>query len=178
MSGYPVVKDSLQQAHSLIQSNGYSNALYTRATALSLSVLSKLEPLQKRLPLETVDGYANAGLDYVEKRFPQVKSETGELLKTARKPADDAAGLAKAYADGITSVSRSSLSLIVVLALCAALGIRELGRDRGERAWWRGRCETVTRRPTGPSRRSFWLGRGILIACVASNLSLHLALSV
>lgn len=103
VSTYPVVKDTLAQAHTLVQSNAYSNALYERATALAASILHALEPLQNRLPLERVDDYANSTLDYVEKRFPQVKSDTKDLYAQARKPADDAAGLAKAYADGFQS---------------------------------------------------------------------------
>lgn len=115
LSTYPVVKDTLSQAQTLIHSNSYSTALYDRTSALAFQILARLEPLQKRLTpqLEQVDNYANSTLDYVEKRFPQVKAETGELLKTARKPADDAAGLAKSYADGITSVSTRSWHLIV-----------------------------------------------------------------
>ncbi|SGY45358.1 BQ5605_C001g00276 [Microbotryum silenes-dioicae] len=103
VSGYPVVKDSLAQAHALVTSNTYSDALYQRASGLSQQILEQLKPLQDRLPLQTVDSYANATLDFVEQRFPLVKSETGELFKTARRPADDAAGLAKSYADGIQS---------------------------------------------------------------------------
>ncbi|KAM0787417.1 hypothetical protein ACM66B_003500 [Microbotryomycetes sp. NB124-2] len=100
---YPVVKDALTQANSIIHSNTYSGALFDRATQLSVQILNALEPLQKRLPVETLDNYANSTLDFVERKFPQVKSETGDLIKQARKPADDAAGLAKAYADGIQS---------------------------------------------------------------------------
>ncbi|SCV74289.1 BQ2448_6721 [Microbotryum intermedium] len=103
VSEYPVVKDSLAQAHALVTSNTYSDALYQRASGLSQQILEQLKPLQSHLPLQTVDSYANATLDFVEQRFPLVKSETGELLKTARRPADDAAGLAKSYADGIQS---------------------------------------------------------------------------
>jgi hypothetical protein len=102
-----VVQDTLTQAHHLLQSYASAQALYDRATSLSQQILAKLEPLQlqKRLPLQTVDDYANSTLDYVEKRFPQVKADTNDLIKSARKPADDAAGIAKSYADGITSVS-------------------------------------------------------------------------
>ncbi|KAK4049015.1 hypothetical protein OIV83_004376 [Microbotryomycetes sp. JL201] len=100
---YPVVKDTIAQANSIIHSNTYSGALFDRATQLSAQILNALEPLQKRLPVETFDSYANSTLDFVERNFPQVKSETGDLIKQARKPADDAAGLAKAYADGIQS---------------------------------------------------------------------------
>lgn len=69
--------------------------------------MQRIEPYQNRLPLERVDNLANSTLDYVEKRFPVVKSETKDIYSSARKPADDAAGLAKAYADGFQSVSRS-----------------------------------------------------------------------
>ncbi|KAK4056007.1 hypothetical protein OIO90_003002 [Microbotryomycetes sp. JL221] len=101
---YPVVKDTLTQANSIIHSNTYSGALFDRATQLSAQILNALEPLQKRfVPVDTIDSYANSTLDFVERKFPQVKSETGDLIKQARKPADDAAGLAKSYAGGIQS---------------------------------------------------------------------------
>lgn len=121
ISGYPVVQDTLTQAHNLLQSHSTAQALYDRATSLSQQILARLEPLQKRLPLQTVDDYANSTLDFVEKRFPQVKSETNDLLKSARKPADDAAGIAKSYADGITSVS-ARIHCIVGRAKWASLG--------------------------------------------------------
>ncbi|GAA5912821.1 uncharacterized protein JCM6883_004842 [Sporobolomyces salmoneus] len=88
--GYPVVKDTLDTAHSYVASNSYSNALYERAANIAASVLQRLEPLQKRLPLETVDSYANGALDYVEKTFPSVKSETSELVAKPREAADHA----------------------------------------------------------------------------------------
>lgn len=111
MATYPLVHDTLVQAHSIVASNAYSNAIYERATALAASILQRLEPLQNRLPIERVDQYANSTLDYVEKRFPLVKSETKDLYNSARKPADDAAGLAKTYADGFQSVSVLSCSV-------------------------------------------------------------------
>lgn len=105
MQGYPIVKDTLATAHKYVEANSYSQALYDRATALALSILHTLEPYQNRLPLERVDNYANQTLDYVESKFPQVKSDTADLYSQARKPADDAVGLAKSYADGFQSVS-------------------------------------------------------------------------
>jgi len=104
LHGYPVVKDTLDHAYSLVQSNPYSSAAYTRVEALSQSLLARLEPLQKRLPLETVDGYAQAGLDYVEKKFPGVKAQTNVIVDKAwNKPTSEAYGVAKTYADGIQS---------------------------------------------------------------------------
>ncbi|KAI5476684.1 hypothetical protein MNV49_007397 [Pseudohyphozyma bogoriensis] len=100
---YPIVKSSLSQAYSIVQSNSYSQYAYAHIEALSSSILARLEPLQHRLPIETVDGYANAGLDFVEKRFPAVNDQTDVLLKKVRKPSDDAVKLARSYADGITS---------------------------------------------------------------------------
>lgn len=132
---YPVVKDTLAQAYSLVQSNTYSTAIYDRATTLALSILSRLEPLQNRLPLETVDGYANQTLDYVEKRFPQVKSDTADLYKQARQPADQAAGIAKAYADGIHSVS-TVCSLVHSLPPACSFGASlRVGENDGSWRW-------------------------------------------
>ncbi|GAA5943124.1 uncharacterized protein JCM15063_005209 [Sporobolomyces koalae] len=85
---YPVVKDTLDTAHSYVASNSYTNALYDRASTLAAAILHRLEPLQKRLPLEAVDGYANGALDFVEKKFPQVKLETNELVGKPREAAD------------------------------------------------------------------------------------------
>lgn len=86
MTGYPLVKDTLSTAHAYVEERPYLSSLYQRAEALSLALLHRLEPLQRRLPLEQVDSYANAGLDYLEKKVPQVKLETGELIGQARKP--------------------------------------------------------------------------------------------
>ncbi|GAA5876551.1 hypothetical protein JCM1840_000805 [Sporobolomyces johnsonii] len=99
-SQYPLVKDTLTTAHAYVQAHPYANAVYERAAALSMSILSRLEPLQKRLPLETVDGYANGALDFVEKRFPQVKMETGDLYSKVRQPADQAVEYAQTYRKG------------------------------------------------------------------------------
>lgn len=103
VSDYPVIKKSLSTAYGYINSNSYSSSLYHQLEALARAILAQLEPLQKRLPIKTVDGYANACLDEVEKRFPQVKDDTDVLVKKVRKPADDAVGIAKTYADGIQS---------------------------------------------------------------------------
>lgn len=103
--GYPVIKDTLDQAYSIVHSNAYAGSAYDKAEQLATSILSKLQPLQNRLPLATVDSYANAGLDYVEKKFPAVKEETNSLVGKVKKPADDAVGIAKAYADGVQHVS-------------------------------------------------------------------------
>ncbi|KPV75160.1 uncharacterized protein RHOBADRAFT_64920 [Rhodotorula graminis WP1] len=98
VTGYPLVKDTLSTAHAYVEERPYLSSLYARAEQLSLAILHRLEPLQKRLiPLDQVDSYANAGLDYLEKRVPQVKLETNELLGQARKPADAAYGLAQDY---------------------------------------------------------------------------------
>ncbi|GAA5843238.1 hypothetical protein JCM3766R1_006633 [Sporobolomyces carnicolor] len=88
--GYPVVKDTLDTAHAYVAANSYSNALYERASTIAAAILQRLEPLQRRLPLETVDGYANGALDYVEKKFPAVKAETNELVAKPRAAADHA----------------------------------------------------------------------------------------
>ncbi|GAA6064407.1 hypothetical protein JCM10212_001231 [Sporobolomyces blumeae] len=98
---YPVVKDTLSTAHGFVQANPYTSALYDRAFSLSAAIVARLEPLQKRLPLERVDGYANKGLDYVEKRFPQVKMETGEWVEKARESGDHAYETALSYRKGI-----------------------------------------------------------------------------
>ncbi|GAA5849953.1 hypothetical protein JCM5353_001671 [Sporobolomyces roseus] len=100
---YPVVKDTLDTAHSYVASNSYASSLYDRVAALSASILHRLEFLQSRLPLDRVDGYANGALDFVEKKFPQVKLETNELVGKARQPADYAVETAQNYKKGIES---------------------------------------------------------------------------
>jgi hypothetical protein len=97
VTGYPLVKDTLSTAHAYVEDHPYLSSLYSRAESLSLAILHRLEPIQKRLPLEQVDSYANAGLDFLEKAVPQVKLETNELFGQARKPADAAYGLAQDY---------------------------------------------------------------------------------
>lgn len=100
---YPVVKDTLDTAHSYVAANAYTNALYERAYKLSVGILSALEPIQKRLPLERVDGYANAGLDFVEKTFPQINLETNELVGKAKSSGDHAFETAQSYRKGLES---------------------------------------------------------------------------
>ncbi|KWU43015.1 hypothetical protein RHOSPDRAFT_35401 [Rhodotorula sp. JG-1b] len=101
ITDYPLVKDTLSTAHGYVERRPFLNNLYERTLALSLSILHRLEPLQKRLPLELADGYANSALDVVEKYVPQVKMETGELLGMAKQPADAAYGRAADFKSGI-----------------------------------------------------------------------------
>ncbi|POY70109.1 hypothetical protein BMF94_6883 [Rhodotorula taiwanensis] len=111
VTDYPLVKDTLSTAHDFVERRPYLNSLYSRTLSLSLAILHRLEPLQKRLPLETADGYANSALDVVEKYVPQVKMQTGELLGLARQPADKAYGRANDLKEGLQQhVPRPSLS--------------------------------------------------------------------
>ncbi|GAA5968953.1 hypothetical protein JCM11641_000789 [Rhodosporidiobolus odoratus] len=100
---YPVVHDTLLYADSYLTSHSLTSPLYQRVYALTQSILSRLEPLQKRFqgPLASADGYANATLDFIEKRVPQVKLETKELVGRARGPADQAYERAVGVKDGI-----------------------------------------------------------------------------
>ena len=100
-----MIKDTIDQAYSIVHSYSYAGSAYDKAEQLASTILNKLQPIQDRLPLATVDSYANAGLDYVEKKFPAVKEETGSLVGKVKKPADDAVGIARAYADGVQNVS-------------------------------------------------------------------------
>jgi len=100
-----VIKDTIDQAYSIVHSYSYTGSAYDKAEQLATSILTKLQPLQNRLPLAKVDSYANAGLDYVEKKFPAVKEETNALVGKVKKPADDAVGIAKIYAEGVQNVS-------------------------------------------------------------------------
>lgn len=99
------MKDTIDQAYSIVHANAYSGSAYDKAEQLANAILSRLQPLQNRLPLATVDSYANAGLDFVEKKFPAVKEDTGSLVGKVKKPADDAVGIAKTYAEGVQNVS-------------------------------------------------------------------------
>ncbi|GAA5881252.1 hypothetical protein JCM3774_002864 [Rhodotorula dairenensis] len=101
VTDYPLVKDTLSTAHGFVESRPYLNNLYERSVNLSLAILHRLEPLQKRLPLELADGYANSALDVVEKYVPQVKLQTGEILGLARQPADAAYGRANEFKSGL-----------------------------------------------------------------------------
>ena len=107
------MKDTLDTAHSYVVNNAYASSLYDRVAALSASILHRLEFLQSRLPLERVDGYANGALDFVEKKFPQVKLETNQLVGKARQPADYAVETAQSYKKGIESVSSTTHSISV-----------------------------------------------------------------
>jgi DNA repair ATPase RecN len=100
---YPLVKDTLSYTHSVLESYPLTSNLYHRVASLTQFILSRLEPLQKRFeqPLATADGYANATLDYIEKKVPQVKMETGELIGRAKQPADQAYQVAQEYKNGI-----------------------------------------------------------------------------
>lgn len=60
------------------------------------------------LPVDAVDDYAGKGLDYLEKRVPALKTETGEgLVQRVRGPADESVKIAREYAGGFTSVRPS-----------------------------------------------------------------------
>ncbi|GAA5834730.1 hypothetical protein JCM11251_003646 [Rhodosporidiobolus azoricus] len=100
---YPVIKDTLNYTHSVLESYPLTANLYHRVADLSQKILAQLEPLQKRFekPLVTVDGYANATLDFIEKNVPQVKMETGELIGKAKQPADQAYQVAQEYKNGL-----------------------------------------------------------------------------
>ncbi|KAL8276742.1 hypothetical protein RQP46_010851 [Phenoliferia psychrophenolica] len=101
VSDYPLVKSSLSTAYSLIASHQLSLKLYTTLESTSTKILSAVVP---HLPVETVDTYAAKGLDYLEKRVPAVKTETGEgLVQRVRGPADEGVKVAREYASGFTS---------------------------------------------------------------------------
>lgn len=102
LSTYPAVASSLETINSLIASNAVTASLLARSTALSQAVLAHLAPV---LPLAQVDGLANQGLDILEKQFPIVKTPTETLVQKVRGPAEDAVGVARAYAGGVQSVS-------------------------------------------------------------------------
>ncbi|GAA5901717.1 hypothetical protein JCM6882_006049 [Rhodosporidiobolus microsporus] len=101
--GYPVVKDTLNYTHTYLESHSLTAGLYARVARLTASILKQLEPLQKRFehPLGVADGYANATLDFIEKKVPQVKMETGELIGRAKQPADQAYQVAQEYKNGL-----------------------------------------------------------------------------
>ncbi|GAA5990940.1 hypothetical protein JCM10908_000089 [Rhodotorula pacifica] len=101
VTDYPLVKDTLTTAHGFVEQRPYLNNLFERTLSLSLSILHRLEPLQKRLPLQLADGYANSALDVVEKYVPQVKLPTGEILGLAKQPADKAYGRANELKSGL-----------------------------------------------------------------------------
>jgi len=101
----PLVNDSLQTAYGLVQKYSLSQLAYDKATSVACALLDASAPITKRLdgPLHSIDGYANKGLDYVEQRWPAVKSDTkvDDLVQKVAKPAEDAVGIAKSYADGL-----------------------------------------------------------------------------
>ncbi|KAK4700862.1 hypothetical protein P7C70_g5380, partial [Phenoliferia sp. Uapishka_3] len=101
VTDYPIVKSSLSTAYSVIASNNISLKLYETLESTSHKILDVVVP---HLPVAQVDGYASKGLDYVEARFPAVKTETGEgLINRVRQPADQAGKVAREYANGVTS---------------------------------------------------------------------------
>lgn len=103
MSSYPLVSSSLSLAHSFIASHALALSVYNQLEATSTKLLSAVVP---HLPVDAVDGYAVKGLDYLEKRVPAVKTETGEgLVQRVRGPADEGVRVAREYAGGFTSVS-------------------------------------------------------------------------
>ncbi|BGP55151.1 hypothetical protein JCM8202_002790 [Rhodotorula sphaerocarpa] len=101
VTGYPVIQDTLTTAHGFVERRPFLNSLYERTLALSFAILDRLEPIQKRLPLELADGYANSALDVLEKHVPQVKLPTGEIIGLARQPADAAYGRANDIKSGL-----------------------------------------------------------------------------
>ncbi|KDQ58322.1 hypothetical protein JAAARDRAFT_128809 [Jaapia argillacea MUCL 33604] len=90
----PLINDSLTTLDSYLAQNAYTQRPYATAQGLTQTAYHRLgEPLQVRLApiLVKADGYANAGLDVVEKRYPypfQVKTE--EIVKHVRETSDHA----------------------------------------------------------------------------------------
>jgi ElaB/YqjD/DUF883 family membrane-anchored ribosome-binding protein len=98
VTAIPVVSDTINQIHAVVNSTNVTTKAYAIAEGLVKSGYSLAEPVlgYGGPVLKSADGLANKGLDFAEARFPypfQTKTET--MVADARKPADQAFGLAK-----------------------------------------------------------------------------------
>jgi hypothetical protein len=84
VAAIPLVSSSLGTIHSTLSSNAYTKSPYSAATGLAHSAWGYTEPIQVRLaPLTTrADGFANAGLDVVESRYPYPFKAKPEEIST------------------------------------------------------------------------------------------------
>ncbi|KAL7416224.1 hypothetical protein BDY24DRAFT_378866 [Mrakia frigida] len=102
VANIPVVNDSLNQLHAIANSTTITTKAYNLAEGIVKSGYSLAEPVlgYGRPVIEGVDGYANKGLDFAEKTFPYpFQTKTEQIVADARKPADQAYGVAKGVYD-------------------------------------------------------------------------------
>ncbi|TFL01670.1 hypothetical protein BDV98DRAFT_548322 [Pterulicium gracile] len=66
----PLVSSSISAINDTLNSNPYTRSPYAAAVGISSSAYNLTKPIQQRLPLQTLDGYANKVMDAVESRYP------------------------------------------------------------------------------------------------------------
>lgn len=97
VASIPLVSSSLDTIHSTLSKNSYLASPYSTAQALAQTAWGYSVPIQTRLaPITTrADGYANAGLDAVESRYPYPfkakPEEISEYVRERRQSASDIA---------------------------------------------------------------------------------------
>ena len=97
VASIPLVASSLDSIHSTLSKNPYLASPYSTAQALAQTAWGYSVPIQTRLaPITTrADGYANAGLDAVESRYPYPfrakPQEISEYVRERRQSVSDIA---------------------------------------------------------------------------------------
>jgi hypothetical protein len=66
----PLVASSVNTINEALSNNAYTRSPYSAAVGISSTAYKYVEPLQARLPLRTIDDYANKVMDAVESRYP------------------------------------------------------------------------------------------------------------
>ena len=102
VASIPLVSSSLDTIHSTLSSNSYTKSPYSAATGLAHSAWGYTEPIQVRLAPLTVraDGFANAGLDVVESRYPYpFKAKPEEITTYVRESRASALSIANKAID-------------------------------------------------------------------------------
>jgi hypothetical protein len=101
ITSVPLVAESLNAAHSTLESYPILAQPYHLGGAVVSSSLKAAEPVTTRLQpqLALLDTYAVKGLDFAESKWAYpFKATSGDVYKDARQPADQALSFLSAYA--------------------------------------------------------------------------------
>lgn len=106
VAAIPVIADTVEAVHSVIQAHPYLTAVYDKAEEAAAYIYEQSKPIQQKLagPIGQVDAVANKGLDFVQSRAPFVfEVKTEDIISRARQPADQALAYGKTYKEAATA---------------------------------------------------------------------------
>lgn len=128
VASIPLVNESLSTVHSTLENNAYTCSPYSLAQNLGKSAYSYSEPIQMRLApiLVRADGFANMGLDVVERRYPApFKVTSEEILHDLKQKSDNV--IAPAY-----SVAHAIDQRMTPIVDCVEVAVNKLHTRNGE----------------------------------------------